>query len=149
MSMPKKFREYINEGIIRRIIPDKEKSKYLAEEAEKSFRGLSKRIKLMGIDEDNVNSIIKDIYDIIMELTRAKLLLKGYKSSGNFSHEAEVSFLSELGFSDGEVLFLNQLRYSRNSIIYYGKLLDKEYAEMAYKFLNEIYPKLIKVFQIS
>ena len=147
MSMPKNFKEYLDEGVIKKIIPDKEKARYLIDEAEKSFRGLNRRIKLMGIDEDNVNSIIKDIYDIIMELIRAKLLLECYKASGNFSHEAEVSFLAKLSFFDSEVLFLNQLRYSRNSIIYYGKILNKEYAEKAYKFLNASYPKLIKEVQ--
>ncbi|MEK6844656.1 MAG: hypothetical protein AABX44_00180 [Nanoarchaeota archaeon] len=143
--MPKKFKEYIEEGIIKKIISDKEKAKFLIAESEKSLRGLNKRIKLMGIDEENTNSIIKDIYDIIMELVRAKLLIEGYKSSGQFSHEAEVSFLIELGFSDNEVLFLNQLRYSRNSIIYYGKILNKEYAKKAYGFLNKIYPKLSRI----
>src|SRR3989344_6038885 len=144
MSMPKRFKEYIEDRITKKIIPDKEKAQFLINESEKSLRGLNKRLKLMEIDEDNANSITKDIYDIIMGLIRAKLLLEGYKSSGNFSHEAEVSYLAELGFSDSEVLFLNQLRYSRNSIIYYGKLLNKEYAEKAYKFLNEIYPRLVK-----
>ena len=47
----------------------------------------------MGIDDDNANSIVKDCYDIIMELIRAKLLLDGYSSSGQFAHEAEVSYL--------------------------------------------------------
>ena len=145
MKMPKKFKEYIEEGIIKKIISDKEKAIFLIAESEKSLRGLNKRIKLMGIDEENTNSIIKDIYDIIMELVRAKLLIEGYKSSGQFSHEAEVSFLIELGFSDNEVLFLNQLRYSRNSIIYYGKILNKEYAKKAYGFLNKIYPKLSRI----
>ena len=144
MNMPKRFKEYIEDGIIKKIIPDKEKAQFLINESEKSLRGLNKRLKLMEIDEDNANSITKDIYDIIMELIRAKLLLDGYKSSGNFSHEAEISFLTELGFSDSEVLFLNQLRYSRNSIIYYGKLLNKEYVEKSHEFLNKIYPKLIK-----
>ena len=147
MSMPKRFKEYIEDGIIKKIIPDKEKAQFLINESEKSLRGLNKRLKLMEIDEDNANSITKDIYDIIMGLIRAKLLLEGYKSSGNFSHEAEISFLTELGFSDSEVLFLNQLRYSRNSIIYYGKLLNKEYAEKSNEFLNKIYPKLIKKVQ--
>ena len=147
MSMPKRFKEYIEDGIIKKIIPDKEKAQFLINESEKSLRGLNKRLKLMEIDEDNANSITKDIYDIIMGLIRAKLLLDGYKSSGNFSHEAEISFLTELGFSDSEVLFLNQLRYSRNSIIYYGKFLNKEYVEKAREFLNKIYPKLIKKVQ--
>ena len=47
-----------------------------------------------------------------------------------------------LGFKDIEVSFMNELRYFRNSIVYYGKILDKGYAEKVIKFLNKIYPKL-------
>jgi hypothetical protein len=99
----------------------------------------------MGFDEDNASSIAKDIYDIIMEALRALLLLNGFKSSSQFSHEAEVSFLKELGFNESDVSFLNDLRYSRNSVIYYGKLLDVEFSEKAFSFLNKIHPKLIEM----
>ncbi|MDI6737804.1 MAG: hypothetical protein QME12_04790 [Nanoarchaeota archaeon] len=85
-------------------------------------------MEAIGINENNANSIIKDCYDIIMEMIRAKLLLKGYSSAGQFAHEGEVSYLKKAGFPDSEVSFLNDLRYFRNSITYYGKILNTEYA---------------------
>ena len=83
-----------------------------------------------------------------MELIRAKLLLDGYSSLGNFAHEAEISYLKKLGFPDSEISFLNELRYFRNSITYYGKILDKEYAEKVYVFLNKIIAKLKRIVKI-
>ncbi|MBI2045053.1 hypothetical protein HYT23_03270 [Candidatus Pacearchaeota archaeon] len=77
-----------------------------------------------------------------MELIRAKLLLEGYSASGSFAHEGEISYLKKIGFSDSEISFLNELRYSRNSITYYGKILNKEYAEKVYAFLNKVIVKL-------
>ena len=97
---------------------------------------------MMGVNDNNANSIVKDCYDIIMELVRAKLLLTGYSSAGQFAHEAEVSYLKKLGFSDNEVSFLNDLRYFRNSVVYYGKILGIEYADQVVKFTRKIYPKL-------
>jgi len=43
---------------------------------------------------------------------------------------------------------MNQLRYFRNGIKYYGKVLDKEYAEQIVSFLNRIYPELVKKIEI-
>lgn len=121
---------------------DRSRAEFLITEAEKSFRGLIKRLEIMGIDEDNANSIIKDCYDIIMELIRAKLLLVGYNSAGQFAHEAEVSYLRKLKFPDPEISFLNDLRYFRNSVTYYGKLLEPGYAKQVVEFTKKIYPKL-------
>lgn len=142
MKLPNEFEYYINKRIVRKVKPDKQKAEFLINESETSLRGLHKRLDSMGIDEDNANSIIKDCYDIIMELIRAKLFIEGYNASGHFAHEAEISYLKKLNFHDNEVSFLNKLRYFRNSITYYGKLLDKEYAEKVVKFLEKIYPKL-------
>jgi len=143
--MPRKFEEYLEKGVVRKVSPDKSKANFFIEETEKSFIGLTKRVNVMGIDEYNANSIVKECYDIIMEIIRSKMLLDGYKASGNFAHEAEVSYLKLLNFSDNEVSFVNELRYSRNSIVYYGKLLDIEYAEKTFHFLNKLYPKLKKI----
>ena len=77
-----------------------------------------------------------------MELIRAKLLLEGYSSSGNYAHEAEISYLTEMKFLENDISFLNELRYFRNSITYYGKILDKEYAKKVYDFLNKIIKRL-------
>ena len=142
MSMPKDFAEYLHEGIIRKSASDKSRARYLISESDKSLRGLKKRLTMMGMDEDNANSIVKDCYDIIMGMIRAKLLCDGYNSSGAFAHEAEVSYLKKVGFSDNEVSFMNELRYFRNSVMYYGKLLNIEYAEQVVKFTDEIHPRL-------
>ncbi len=142
MKMPLKFKEYLDKGVIRKASPDISRSRFFIEETNTTLEGLKERVDKIGINGKNANSIIKDCYDIIMELIRAKLLLQGYNSSGQYAHEAEVSFLSELGFQDNEVAFLNEIRYSRNSITYYGKILDKEYAEKVYGFMNKLLPKI-------
>lgn len=140
--MPKEFDYYLKKRIVRRIGQDAQKAGFLIKESETSLRGLNKRLEKMGIDEDNANSIIKDAYDIVMELIRAKLLMDGYSASGNFAHEAEISYLKRLNLQDNEIIFLNELRYSRNSITYYGKIFDKEYAEKVIAFLKKHYTNL-------
>ena len=79
-----------------------------------------------------------------MELIRAKMLLEGYNASGQGAHEAEVSYLRVLGFSEKDVQFADQMRFFRNGMLYYGKILDKEYAEKVVDFVKQTYPKLIK-----
>lgn len=74
-----------------------------------------------------------------MELIRAKMLKAGFKSSGIGAHEAEVSYLRELGFKDTEIEFTNQLRYFRNGILYYGKSFDIDYVNKVLDFLNKVY----------
>ncbi|MBU2612146.1 MAG: hypothetical protein KKB62_00305 [Nanoarchaeota archaeon] len=99
----------------------------------------------MGIEDDTANSIIKDCYDILMELIRARLLVEGYSSSGNFSHEAEISYLKKLGFEENKIRFMNELRFNRNSVIYYGKILSVEYAKKVIDFMKSNYVLLKKV----
>lgn len=116
MSLPKEFENYLQRGIVRKVIPNNPRAQFLIKESETSLEGLKERIKIIGIKDKNANSIIKDCYDIVMELIRAKILLDVYTSSGNFAHESEISYLKKLGFPDGEVSFLNELRYFRNSV---------------------------------
>lgn len=142
MKPSKTFEEYVKQGIIKKSSVNKPRADFLINETEKTLRGLYKRVDIIGIDEDNANSIVKDCYDVVMELIRAKLLLAGYSSAGQFAHEAEVSYLQKLGFFDHEVSFLNDLRYFRNSVTYYGKILNVEYAKQVVEFTKKIYPKL-------
>lgn len=142
MNLPKDFSYYLNKGIVRKGQINKSRSEFLKNEAELSLEGLNERVKIIGINDKNANSIIKDCYDIIMELIRSKMLLEGYSASGNYSHEAEISYLKELGFETKEIGFLNDLRYFRNSVTYYGKILDKEYAREVYNFLNKVLKRL-------
>ena len=107
MRLPKEFDYYLGKGVIRKITPDKSRAEFLLKESEVSLEGLMERVDIIGINEKNANSIIKDCYDIIMEMLRASLLLEGYFSSGSYSHEAEVSYLQKLGFPESEIFFLN------------------------------------------
>ncbi len=142
MKAIKQFKEFIEEGIVKKQSPDKSRAEFLIKESEKSYNFLLKKIKVFGIDEENANDIVKSCYDVIMESIRAKMLLKGYNSSGHGAHEAEVSYMRILGFNEKDVQFTDQLRYFRNGMLYYGTILDKEYAEKAMDFTNKIYKKI-------
>lgn len=142
MNLPLNFEEYIKKGIVKKASSNKPRAEFLINESEKSLRGLNKRIEIMGFDDDNANSIIKDCYDIIMELIRAKMLLLGFNSCGQYAHESEVSYSKIIGLNDNEVSFLNDLRYFRNSITYYGKILDSNYAKQVFEFMKKIQQKL-------
>lgn len=142
MRLPDKFEKYVEKGTIRKCAVNKPRAKFLIDESQKTFNSLIKRLKILGIDGDSANSIVKDCYDVVMELIRARLLLDGYTSSGLFAHEAEVSYLRNMGFEDKKVLFLNDVRYFRNSVTYYSRILGTEYAKKVADFTKEIYLKI-------
>lgn len=143
MNLPFDFEYYIVQGIVKKQSPNLPRAEFLKNESDKSLIGLKNRIEKMGIDEFNANSIIKDIQDIILEKIRAKMLLAGLNATGNFAHEAEVAFMSQLNFTDHEISFVNELRQARNGITYYGKLYEVKYADKCYRFLTEIWKKLL------
>ena len=70
------------------------------------------------------------------------MLLEGYHASGFDAHEAEVSYMRVLGFTEKEVQFADQLRFFRNGMLYYGTQLDKTYAEKVIAFTKRLYLKL-------
>ena len=137
----KSFDEYIKEGIVKKQYIDLRRASSLLNECNKSNVFLKEIVKKIGINDKNANYIIKNAYDIIMELIRAEMLKKGYNSSGQGAHEAEVAYLRVLGFKDAKVRFMDQLRYFRNGILYYGKSFDKEYAKKVISFLDKFYKK--------
>jgi len=87
--------------------------------------------------------VVKNAYDIIMEIIRAKMLMRGFNASGKGAHEAEVSYLGTLKFKESQIRLLNQLRYFRNGILYYGKKFDKEYGKEVINLLESISKKLL------
>lgn len=136
------FEAFIKEGVVVKRSPDFPRSKSLMQESDGSYKSLMEVAENIGVKDENANYIIKNAYDIIMELVRAKMLLAGFDSSGQGAHEAEVSYMRKLGFGEGDVRFANQLRYFRNGITYYGKVFDKDYAEKVLKFLRKTRSKL-------
>lgn len=144
----KLFKEYIKDGIVNRISINSNRAKSLISESERKMRSIKRQLEKIGVIDDNANDYVEYCFDSIMNLIRAKLYLAGYSASGIGAHEAEVSYLKELGFSDKEILFANQLRYFRNSILYYGTLLDKEYAEKVLEFTDKIRLKLKELLKL-
>ena len=142
------FEEYIEKGIVKKQRPDISRANFLIEEADKSFLGLIQRVEKIGINEFNASSLVKDSHDIILELIRAKMLLKGFNASGFSAHEAEVAYMKELGFSKIEIEFMNEVRFLRNGVLYYGKVIDKEYAEKVIEFTKRSYEKLRDEFKV-
>ena len=148
MKSLKPFNDFLKEGIVRKQFPDKERAKFLINSAENAFQSLLEMVHKVEINDKNANTFVKNAYDPIMELVRAILLINGFNSSGSYAHEAEVSYLRELKFSESEIEFANQLRYFRNGVVYYGTLLKADYANKVIYFVRRIYPKLKKIAEV-
>lgn len=135
----KLFEEYLEEGIAKTQSPDFSRAKSLQKEAERSYKIIKQFKDKIGINDNNANYVIKNAYDIIMELIRAKMLKEGFSTFGKGAHEAEVAYLKKIDFKDKEIEFVDELRYFRNGILYYGKSFDSEYANKVLEFLEKIY----------
>ncbi len=113
----KRFEEYLEEGIAKKITPDLQRAEHLRQESEKKYAFLKMMIESFGINNNNANEYIEYSYNIIMFLIRGRMLREGFSSSGISSHEAEVAFSRRLGFRENEIQILDQLRYFRNGIL--------------------------------
>lgn len=138
----KPFTDFMKEGVVKRISTNPERAKSLINESERKMRSIKLQLEKIGVVEDNANDYVEHCFDSIMNLVRAKLYLKGYSASGQGAHEAEVSYLREMGFTEKDIQFADQLRYFRNGILYYGTSLDTEYAEKVLDFTKKRHPKL-------
>ena len=136
----KRFEEFLHNGIIQKQSPNVQRSLSLIKEAEEKKQFLIVSLKNIPAEQMNANFMVDYCYDILMELIRAKMFLDGF-NAGN-SHEAEVSYLRNLGFSEVQVLFMNELRYYRNGTKYYGTILNNNYAQKVLEFMNKLYPLL-------
>ena len=149
MRAVRNFEMFISEGIVKKQAPDISRANFLSQESDRSYKFLKKIINDYSPTDENANSIIRLCYDVLMELIRAIMLKNGFNSSGKGAHEAEVSYLRELGFKENDVMFADQLRYFRNGIVYYGKILDAEYAKKVIGFLEKIYPELKNIVKVK
>lgn len=136
----KGFEEFLKLGIVKTQTPNINRAISLIKEAEGKKRFLEVTLKNIPPQQIHYNSVAESCYDILMELIRAKMFIDGFNSKN--SHEAEVSYMKILGFTEAEIRFMNEIRYNRNGIKYYGTVIGKEYAEMVLQFMHKIYPKL-------
>ena len=73
------------------------------------------------------------------------MFLNGYNASGPGAHEAEISYMRNLGFKENEIRFADQMRFFRNGMLYYGTILDKVYAEKVILFTKDKYSELKRI----
>lgn len=141
------FEEFVTAGIVKKQTPNKRRALSLVKESEDKRQFLDAAIKNIPAQQMHSNSIVDFCYDIIMELIRAKMFKDGF-NAGN-SHQAEVSYMANIGFSEHEMRFMDEVRYNRNGIKYYGTTLDEEYTEKVLEFMNNACPRLISALDID
>jgi hypothetical protein len=129
------FDEFVKLGKVKKVKRDMARAKSIIGEAEHRL----KFYKKIQITSESANYIVENMYDVIREFIDAKLISEGYKT---YSHEATVSYLKILGFSDYEVKFADELRLIRHKTKYYGLITDIEYAKKVLNFLEGIYKRL-------
>ncbi len=144
MRLLEKFEEFLEKGTIQERTPDFPRANYLIEEAKKRKTFFDQMINNIGLTDENANYFIETSYDILIELIRAKLIKAGFSSSGEGAHEAEVSFMEKLNFSEKDLRFMDDLRYFRNGILYYGKSFDSDYAKKVIEYLKKTYLRLLE-----
>jgi hypothetical protein len=115
------FDEYTKLGAVSKDRPDISRSDSQMMKATNRKAFLQDVQAKIEITEANANYFVEIAFDILLELIRFRLFLEGYKAIGLYAHEAEVSYLHELGFNATDPRFVESLRYSRNQINYYGK----------------------------
>ncbi len=138
MKPIKNFSEFLSEGIVKKQFPDKPRAEFLKNESAQAEAFLAKIVGKFGITDENANTIVKESYDILMSLIRARMLTQGFNCSGQGAHEAEVSYLREIGINELDVHLADQLRYFRNGIMYYGKSMDSDYAKKAMDLMKKL-----------
>lgn len=115
----KPFEEFLKLNIVKKQSPEKSRAEFLIKESEQTYNYLLLSIEKIGINKDSANSLIKNSYDVIMELIRAKMLLQGFNATGNGAYEAEVSYMRILNFTENDIRFADQIRFFRNGMLYY------------------------------
>ena len=106
------FEEFLRKGVVKKAFSDNFRINSIINEAERKLVFLKRdMLGKVGIVEDNSNDFIEKMYDILIELIRAKMLKNGFKAQGDGAHEAEVSYMRKIGFSETDVSFMNELRF--------------------------------------
>ncbi len=137
------FGDFIREGSVRKVSPDKQLAKSLVKIA-------MLRLKNIGqykITDENSFSIIENCYEAIREMIDALMALKGFKS---YSHEANVEFLRRfysINVGYGNINKVDRYRRIRNDIKYEGLLTTKPEAEDVMKNAKAIVDILMKLLE--
>src|SRR3989338_8029980 len=111
------------EGFIRQVEADKEKTVSVIETAEARLKFL----KGLQADKNNSSFIVEGYYEVIKELLVALLLSKGLRSK---NHQCLISyFYHTYPEYEAEAYLIAQMSYLRNRLDYYGERIDFDFYE--------------------
>ncbi len=85
-------------------------------------------------------------YEAVIELIDALLAIEGFKS---WSHEANISFLSKIGFTETEIRRLDLSRKKRHSSKYYGVSFSLEESKEEIRYLDKVFNKILKEIKVK
>ena len=129
------------EGFIREVEIDKEKTSSIIETAEARLEFL----KSLQADKNNVSFIVEGYYEVIKELLVAILLSKGLRSK---NHQCLISyFYHNYHEYEGEAHLISQMSYLRNRLDYYGEAINFAFYEKNKKEFDktvELLKRLLK-----
>jgi len=137
------FEDFIKEGSVRRVSPDRQLARSLVKIAKLRLKNLES----ISIMDENSFSFIENCYEAIREMIDALMALKGFKS---YSHEASVEFLKDfysLKIGYALVNKVDNYRKIRNDIKYKGLLTTKKEAEEILKNTKTIIKILISLLE--
>lgn len=129
-----RMNDCFDEGLVRKINPDMQRSKSLFSMAEVRIDLINKN----PVEEDSASVIFTLMYDSLLEMAHAIAALKGYKI---LNHVCTVSFIEDLGMHDTAVKFDNY-RKIRNSVNYYGKRLKMDFVKLSLEEMKRVYSRL-------
>lgn len=102
-----KFSFYLEKGFVKKVQRDIKRKDALLNMARKRI--------LYSQKIDDPNFKLEFLYEALIEYIEGIMSEKGYKS---YSHEADISFLRELGFKESEILKLDEIRKLRHKSKY-------------------------------
>jgi len=120
---------------IRKVSVDEERIKAIISKADKRL----KRARNTEINEDTVDLVVEDYYEIIKELLVAYLLRNGLRSR---NHQCLISyFYKQNPDCEKETLLISQMSFFRNRLNYYGEDIPMEF----YQQNKDEFESLIKL----
>lgn len=116
------WKECVDEGIITKTVPDKERSNQMLIMANLRLKFWDKKVA-----DEFVVLKVEAFYDIIKELLFAHIYKNGYNCT---NHLCLIAYLKEkIKDFDFETQKIDELRKVRNEINYRGLIIKKDYLE--------------------
>lgn len=128
------FNKFIEEGKVRKAMPDIELVKSLIKTSEKNIK-VAKMLELNTLTKETVFVMY---YESLRELIEAMAMKNGYKV---YSHEAFTFYLKEMG-KEGMANKFDRYRKLRNGVNYYGKEIPLEEVKLSIREIEKLITKI-------